>query len=98
MIQKLPLVATDASVFALAAELGWSAAWLNRRAAPAPVSGTSGAGDIAVLLNQHGVPPVPPPAPVASPGPALAGPAPVPAPVAAQVAHPVMVTQPPRSS
>jgi len=61
ILQKLPLVATDEALFALAAELGWCATWLQRRAPPVPANEVA-APDIAVLLGrQHGRP-VPPPA------------------------------------
>ena len=61
VVNKLPLVATDAAVFALGAELGWCPTWLNRRAsAPTPSAAAVGSSDIAAMLNQPPV--VPPPA------------------------------------
>lgn len=73
--QKLPLVANDASIFALGAELGWSSAWLNRRQIvmpDGPVGGAAGGHeDVAALLA--GVRPTAPlrrPA-VAAPSPAM---------------------------
>lgn len=74
VVNKLPLVATDAAVFAVGAELGWRPTWLNRRAAaPTPSAAAVGSSDIATMLNQPPV--VPPPAGVVG-EPAVATPLP----------------------
>lgn len=58
VVQKLPLVATDESIFAMGSELGWSASWVARRSGvPVPIAG----GDVAAMLNAHPAHPVPPP-------------------------------------
>lgn len=82
--QKLPLVATDASVFALGTEIGWSSAWLSRRQiAHQPDVLPHGHEDVAALLT-GGRQMLPPAVPTrALPGAAATGPA-----AAAMVAAP----------
>lgn len=92
MTQRLPLVATDSSLFVLASEIGWCASWV----APAKRTNVADAsGDLQTVMG-HGPPP---PAPVGH-GPPMAPPGlrvaaaalPAAAPVAqAAVAAPVAV-------
>ena len=54
-------MANDQAIYAMAGELGWSMAWLNRRgAAPTPSNAPLPNQDIAMLMQN--LPRVPPPA------------------------------------
>lgn len=48
--RKLPLVATDQTIFALAAELGWNPEWLTQKRQPVQPLNSS-TGDVATVLS-----------------------------------------------
>lgn len=91
--QKLPLVANDAAIFALASELGWCSSWLGK---PRPSSNNDGNGDVSVALMNAAAMAPPPTAPnrrVGTPVPVVATATPVPM-AAAPSASPIAPVAP----
>lgn len=87
--QKLPLVANDAAIFALASELGWCSSWLAK---PRPPPSNEG-GDVSVAL-MNAAAAAAPTRRVATPVPVVAVPVPMAAAPSAAPVAPVALVAP----